>query len=78
METAYGSDEMVSHFKDIVEKILQDDDLTKAAIAGITEACKHGVSPADAPAQAIGRLMEANRQLKVEALKVLQAFVSPK
>ena len=46
------------------------------AIAGIVEACKGGAFAADAPSHGIGRIMEANRQLKVEALKVLQAFVT--
>ncbi len=76
METAHSSEAMVAHFTAFVEQILQDDELTKEAIAGIVEACKGGVSAADAPAHGIGRIMEANRHLKVEALKVLRAFVT--
>jgi hypothetical protein len=76
METAHSSDATVAHFTELVEQILRDDELTKVAIAGIVEACKGGAFAADAPSHGIGRIMEANRQLKVEALKVLQAFVT--
>jgi len=75
-ETAYGSDEAIAHFKQLVDKVVSDDDLTNQAIAGIVEACKQGVSQADAPAHAIGRIMEANRQLKIEALKILHEFIT--
>ena len=75
META-SREEWVGYFKQLVEKVIADDDLTRQAIDGIVGASAQGVSPSDAPASAIGRVMEANRQMKVEALKILHEFIT--
>ncbi len=71
-----SSAEWVGYFRQLVEKVVADDEVTKRAIDGIVAACGEHVSPSDAPATAIGRIMEANRQLKLEALKILHEFIT--
>lgn len=75
METT-SREQWVGYFKQLVEKVIADDDLTRQAIEGVAAACAHGVSEADAPAHAIGQIMESNRQMKIEALKILHEFIT--
>jgi len=67
--------EWMAYFRQLVEKIVTDDHLTEVAVAAIADACTHGVSENDSPAQAIASIIEAHRRTKIEAMKILSEFV---
>jgi len=66
----------VAYFKQLVESVLRNDEVAKAAIDAVVGACHAGVSEADAPATALSRIITSNNETKIEALKLLHEFIT--
>ena len=68
--------EWMAVFRELVYRLIADEETTRRAIDGIVGAgTQGGVSPSDRPATAIAQIYESHNRMRVDALKALSEFV---
>lgn len=66
--------EWVAYFRALVQSVIENDEAVKAAVAAIANIANF--PPHDQPSQAISRIVATNNELKTEALRTMNRFVS--